>query len=113
MDFQPDDLAVVAGEVAQFPQGAPDLGQRLFRRDLFGQRVGAHLYSSGPYVLGQENVFLGSLDVFAQLGLVGGVVIERAAEAHQLDLRVLEPPPDFLALLRRKTDLHLVGMPGA
>ena len=78
----------------------PDLGQRLFRRHFFGQPIGPHLDPRGPHVLRQKNVLPGRLHLLAQLGLVGRMVFERAAQPHQLDFRVLEPLPDLPALFR-------------
>ena len=113
VDFQPDDLPVLAGEVAEFVQRAPDLFERLLVGHLLGEGVRAHLHAGRADVLGQENVFLSRLDVLAQLGLVGRVVIEDAAQAHQLHLGVGKTLPDVLALFLGQVHLDLVGVRGA
>ncbi len=78
-----------------------------------GKAVGADLDAAGADVLGEDDVFLGGLDVFLELGLVGGVVIKDAAEAHQLDAGVLKFFLNGVALGFAEVDLDLVRVGGA
>ena len=101
---------MIAGEVAQLSQGAPDLRQSLRHGNLRGQRIRPHLDSASAHIVGQDKVFARRLDILAQLGLVGRVVIERAAQSNQLDFRIGEPLFNLPALLARKVDLYLVSV---
>jgi asparaginyl-tRNA synthetase len=53
------------GEVADLMQGVANLFQRLLLRHLFGKAIRAHFHSGRTDVLSQDDVFLGSLDIFA------------------------------------------------
>ena len=113
MDFKADLLAVIGGELSEFAEGAADLFEGFLGRDFFGEAVGADLHAGGADVVREEDVFLRGFDVVAQFGLVGGVVIEGAAEAHQLDFGIGEAPFHVGALGFAQRNLDAVRMGGA
>jgi hypothetical protein len=113
VDFEADDLAVLAGVVAEFAQGAADLFERFRGGHFFRQAVGAHLHAACAHIGGEDDVFLRGLDVAAEFLLVRGMEIERAAESHQLDLGIGEAFAHVRALLFRQRNLDAVLVAGA
>jgi 3-methyl-2-oxobutanoate hydroxymethyltransferase len=113
VDFKADLLAVVGGEAAELVQGGANLLEGFFLGDGGGECIGADLDAGSADVMGEDDIGFGGVDVLAEFGGIGSVIIEGAAEAHEFDTGILESFSDIGAFGGGKADLDAVGMGGA
>lgn len=113
VDFQADLDAEVVAKVAEFTEGFADLFEGFFLGDFFGQAVRADLDAGRADVMGEDHIVFGGGDIFFEFVLIGSVIIEGAAKAHELDVRHFEALPDLGAFSFGEVDFDFMGVSGA
>ena len=112
VDLKPYLLSEVGRGLSKFAEGAPDLFEGLFLGDLFGETVGSNLDAGGADVVGELEVLFCGLDVCAETGGVGRVVVESGPEGIEFDGGTGEAAVDLGAFARGEVDLHPVHVGG-